>query len=88
MKESFDYTPETKRVVEQIRHAVAERLDDLATDPKLKNAGIPLDLGEKIRTGKKVPGFVLVRDAIISVCHEYRLMPKDIDFILNKFLEQ
>ncbi|MEK7131290.1 MAG: hypothetical protein AAB797_00960 [Patescibacteria group bacterium] len=72
---------------QDIRRAVAEKLDDLATDPKLKNGDIPLDLGEKIRKGEKVPASVVVRDAIISVGQDFRLMPDEIDIILERFLE-
>ncbi len=69
-----------------IRRAVAEKLDDLATDPKLKNGDIPIDLGEKINKGEKVPASVVVRDAIISVGQDFRLMPDEIDIILVRFL--
>lgn len=87
-QEIFTINPESRRVFGNVKYAVAEKLDDLATDPKLKNSGVSLDLGEKIRNGQKVPASVIVRDAIISVGQDFRLMPDEIDTLLKKFLEE
>ncbi len=71
----------------KIRDAVAERLDDLVTDPKLRGAGLPLDLGERIRRGEKVAISRLVRDAVIGVGDDLRLTRDEIDILEEKFLE-
>ena len=49
MKESFDYTPETIRLVQQM--VCQRRLDGLATD-QLKNAGIHLILVKRLEQVK------------------------------------
>lgn len=73
---------------EKVKDAVAERFDDLATDPRLLGVGIPLDLGEKIRRGEKVPLSRLVRDALIGVGDDLRLTRDEIDELEEKFLDR
>lgn len=79
---------ENQRFFADVKRAVADKLDDLATDPKLKDGDIPLDIGDKVRKGEKVPASVVIRDAIISVGQDFRLMPDEIDIILKKILEE
>ena len=71
----------------QLQEAVAERLDELATDPTLDKGDFPLDLGEKIRKGKKVSGAIMIRDAIIGVGEDFRLTRDEIDILKDKFWE-
>lgn len=71
----------------QLQEAVAERLDELATDPTLDKAGFPLDLGEKIRSGAKVSGGRMIRDAIIGIGEDFRLTRDEIDVLKNIFLK-
>lgn len=70
----------------KLQNAVADRLDDLATDPALDKAGFPLDTGERIRKGEKVAGSIMIRDAIIGVGEDFRLTRDEIDILKNKFL--
>ena len=72
---------------EQIKDAVIERLEDLITDPSLKNSGLPLDLGDRIKRNEKVPSSRVVRDAIIGVGESLRLTRDEIDILKEKFLE-
>ncbi|MBI5254653.1 hypothetical protein HY932_02640 [Candidatus Falkowbacteria bacterium] len=71
----------------EIQNAVADRLDDLATDPKLNKGGFQLDTGDKIRRGEKVKSSIMVRDAIIGVGEDFRLSRDEIDIIKSTFLE-
>lgn len=71
----------------QLQEAVAERLDELVTDPTLDKGGFPLDLGEKIRSGEKVSGGRIIRDAIIGVGENFRLTRDEIDVIKSIFLK-
>jgi len=71
----------------EIKEAIAERLDELTTDPALEKAGLPLDLGDKVRRGEKVPPFIIIRDAIIGVGEDFRLSREEIDVLKKKFLE-
>lgn len=90
MKERSFREPESRLVdskfLSELQNAVADRLDDLATNPALNNAGFPLDIGEKIRKGEKVTASIMVRDAITGVGQDFRLTPDEIDTLKNKFL--
>ena len=72
----------------ELQNAVADRLDDLATDPKFKNAGFPLDLGERIRKGQAVSASIMIRDAIIGVGQDFRLDNSEMDIVKKRFLEE
>lgn len=93
-EQSFEKTPgqksrlEDPEFFEKMKDAVAERFDDLATDPRLLGAGTPLDLGEKVRRGEKVPLSRLVRDALIGVGDDFRLTRDEIDELEEKFLDR
>jgi len=78
---------ENPEFLSQLQGAIAERLDELATDPTLEKAGFPLDLGTKIRNGEKVPASRMIRDAIIGVGEDLRLTRDEIDVLKEKFLE-
>jgi len=84
--EQFGSRLEDPRFLSQIQTAVADRLDELATDPTLDKAGFSLDLGSKIRGGEKVPTSRMIRDAIIGVGENFRLTRDEIDILKNKFL--
>ena len=90
--ESFEKSPAPKSRLEdleffaKVRDAVADRLDDLATDPKLDGVGFPLDMGEKIRNGGKIESSRSVRDIIISIGQDFRLTLDEIDGLEEKFL--
>ena len=88
VNEGEENMPEGPNFFEEIRDAVADRLDDLATDPKLDGVGFPLDMGEKIRNGEKIERSRSVRDIIISVGQDFRLTPDEIDGLEEKFLEK
>lgn len=91
MKEqSFEQPPsrlENSKFFSELQSAIADRLDELATDPTLDHAGFPLDLGDKIRRGEKVPSSIMVRDAIIGIGEDFRLTRDEIDTLKKKFLE-
>ncbi len=78
---------ENPKFFSELQTAVANRLDDLATDPTLDKGGFPLDLGDKIRHGKKVPRSRMILDAIIGVGEDFRLTRDEIDILKKKFLE-
>ena len=71
----------------ELQGAIADRLAELATDPSLDKAGFPLDLGDKVRRGEKVPSSIMIRDAIIGVGENFRLTRDKIDILKKKFLE-
>ena len=70
----------------QLQEAIADRLDELATDPTLNTGGFMLELGAKIRTGGKVPASRMIQDAIIGVGEDFRLTRAEIDVVKEKFL--
>ncbi|OGH92129.1 MAG: hypothetical protein A2534_02920 [Candidatus Magasanikbacteria bacterium RIFOXYD2_FULL_39_9] len=72
----------------RLKNAIADRLDDLATSPKFKNEGFPLDLGEKIRNEQPIPGEITFSDVIVGVCMDFRLDHEEIDIIKQKFLDK
>ena len=78
---------EDPKFFSQLQEAVAERLDELATNPKLDKGGFPLDLGEKIRRGEKISGGIMIRDAVIGVGDDFRLTRDEIDILKGRFLE-
>lgn len=91
MKESIEPLPsrlEDQNFFSQVQEAVAERLDELVTDPTLDRAGFQLDLGDKIRNGEKIPPSRMIRDAVTGVGEDFRLTRDEIDVILEKFLEK
>ena len=66
---------------------MAERLEELITDPSLNNADFPMNLGEQIRKGEKVPASRMIKDAIIGVGEDFRLTRDEINILKEKFLE-
>jgi len=78
---------EDPKFFSEIQDAIAERLDDLVTNPTLNDAGFPLDLGDRIRNGEKVSASIMIRDAIIGVGDDFRLTRDEIDVLKKKFLE-
>ena len=79
----------------KIKEAIATKFDDLATNPRIGREGIPLDLGERIRRGEKIPknpfleGDRMLSNAIAAVCGDLRIMDYDLrDEIKKRFLEK
>lgn len=91
MKEQLFEQPESRledpKFFSELQTAIAERLDELATDPTLDKAGFPIDLGDKVRRKERVPASTMIRDAIIGVGEHFRLTRDEIDVIKSKFLE-
>lgn len=85
--EKSDSRLKNQEFFEKIKEAVANKFDDLATDPNLNGAGFPIDLGERIRRGEKVTRGPIIRDALISIGQDFRLTPEEIDELQNIFLE-
>ncbi len=77
---------ENAEFLSPLQEAIANRLDELATDPKLNWGGFMLELGAKIRRGEKVPASRMIQDAIIGVGGDFRLTHAEIDVVKEKFL--
>lgn len=73
--------------LKEIQNALADKMDDLATDPQLKGGGFSLDNGEKIRRGEKIPSSRMIIDAVAAVGQDFRLTHDEINELKNKFLK-
>jgi len=79
LKRDFSHGLENPEFYEQVREAIARRLDELAADPTLHGAGLSLDMGEAIRSGNKVESARMIHDAISGVGQDFRLTWDEID---------
>lgn len=71
----------------EIRAQFAERVLELITDPRLKNAGFPEDLYERVLRGEKIEGSRMIRDALAALGQDLRLPIEDRLFLKELFLK-
>lgn len=74
----------------KLKNAFADKLEELATDPKYYKLKLPTDLGAKVRKGEKVSDSDydgLVHSAVLEVISEVRLSLDESDGFKKLLIE-